>query len=676
LCVFALAGSRHWQAGRREQATVVLQVSASRRRRHSGAEGFDEAEAMLADRGSSERTSRDVALLGDHLSSGGSDEVDLNGSQELGLSQVSISESARRGGGGGGGGDGRGSEESVGGGDESESGCLWDLLGAMGRRKTLQAIIDEAQRDNEIAGPKLGLLDLLCVGIGGTVGSGVFVLTGDVLQYAGPSAALSWMLAGLVCLLSAFSYMELSARLPTKGSCYTFSFYSMGELPAVIGAVCLTMEYGLSGAGVARNWSAKLADLIGRSDAGKYMFAYYVNSHDDQGDDDYYFDYSAALLQVVCVVVCVAGLNIGKTVINVFTVSKVLLVLFMIIAGFLASSNDVFESPETFFPEGFGGTLTGTSLLFFGFIGFDEVCCLAAKSVNPRKVMPRAIAGTLIGAAILSMLAQLALASLVRYDDDLGNTSFEEGFKDKGWKVARWITAVGEVTLLPLVVLVSFLPQPELFAAMSEDGLIPAAFHFVNKNGTFVWGNILTGVGMTLFSLCVPFVVLWDMISLGVLLGFNLTNTSLILVRYGHSGNSTNIPILRSAMLLWVFGAIGAYCMWLGCLEPVLNNMDRFSVPATVFGALGLTGSVTTTVWLARRNAQAKEASYEMDTFRAPWVPYVPSMAIVLNFFLMAQFDGLSHAYLGGLVAFMVTVYVVYKSRHPTRFADKEQLIK
>jgi len=362
-------------------------------------------------------------------------------------------------------------------------------------------------------------------------------------------------------------------------------------------------------------------------------------------------------------------------VINIFTVSKIILVLFMTVAGFLAANNDVFDSSETFFPEGLGGTLTGTSLLFFGFIGFDEVCCLAAKSTNPRKVMPRAIAGTLIGAALLSMLAQLALASMVKYDDDLGNTSFEEGFKHKGWQVARWITAVGEVVLLPLVVLVSFLPQPELFAAMSEDGLIPAAFHHVNESGTFVWGNILTGVGMTVFSLCVPFVVLWDMISLGVLLGFNLTNTSLILVRYGHSGENSNRSILRLVGLLWASGATGAYCLWIGCFEPTLNSMDRFSAATTTFGVLGLIGAMATAIWIHRSQTQAKEALYEMDTFRAPWVPFVPGAAIVLNFFLMAQFDGLSHAYLGSLIVFMIAVYIVYKAYQPQRMNDKEQLI-
>jgi APA family basic amino acid/polyamine antiporter len=112
------------------------------------------------------------------------------------------------------------------------------------------------------ARPQLSFIDLLAIGIGGTIGSGVFVLTGDVQPVAGPSAVLSWLLAGGTCLLSGLSYMELSARIPARGSCYIFAYTTLGELAGVVGGVCLTMEYGLSGAGVARSWSDKLAALV------------------------------------------------------------------------------------------------------------------------------------------------------------------------------------------------------------------------------------------------------------------------------------------------------------------------------------------------------------------------------------------------------------------------------
>jgi hypothetical protein len=176
-------------------------------------------------------------------------------------------------------------------------GQIWKRLW---KRKSLAEFEHEAALEAKLDITRMTLFDLLCVGIGGTVGSGVFVLTGEVYPVAGPSSALSWCLAGIVCSLSALSYMELSARVPTRGSCYAFSYHSLGELPAVVGAVCLTLEYGLSGAGVARNWSSKLAVLLNRYDVGKYFFFPYdgsVGSVDD-GDDDVYFDIPAGVLQV------------------------------------------------------------------------------------------------------------------------------------------------------------------------------------------------------------------------------------------------------------------------------------------------------------------------------------------------------------------------------------------
>lgn len=104
---------------------------------------------------------------------------------------------------------------------------------------------DASPKNHRDGETKLVFLDLLAIGIGGTIGSGVFVLTGDVQPIAGPSAVLSWLFAGLTCLLSAFSYMELSARIPTRGSCYIFCYTTLGELAAVIGGVCLTLEYGI-----------------------------------------------------------------------------------------------------------------------------------------------------------------------------------------------------------------------------------------------------------------------------------------------------------------------------------------------------------------------------------------------------------------------------------------------
>ncbi|GMI12187.1 hypothetical protein TrVE_jg9853 [Triparma verrucosa] len=567
---------------------------------------------------------------------------------------------------------------------EEDMPAAWSLSKALrvaiSRRKPLEKILNEGlgepllddsvvNRSSRMSRPsamddedRLTFLDLLAIGIGGTIGSGVFVLTGDVQPVAGPSAVLSWLIAGGTCLLSAYSYMELSARIPTRGSCYIFCYATLGELAAVIGGVCLTLEYGISGAGIARSWSDKFSSLV------KHNLDIQYGSTSELS-----VDFFAAFLQIACISVCLCKLELGKKVILVLTLLKVLLVIFLIIAGVapaLMSPSDypnLFENFDTFFPEGVGGTITGSSLLFFGFIGFDEVCCMAARSENPSKTMPRAIAGTLIGAAALSACAQLSLSYLVDFsgnldDDGEGGTNFEDAFDEKGWIAAKYIAAVGEVLLLPLVVLVSFMPQPELLAAMSEDSLIPSVFHEEDSNGVFRKGGLIAGSILVLITFAVPFEVLWDVISLGVILSFNLTNTSLIMLRCGNGGKKvSNKPVRNLAALLWIISAPGAYLTWLNYCDPMLNDGD-VNWPLSIVGVCLLFLSCVTVYMIDKKREKFNDITTESDIFMAPFVPYTPGFAIVLNFFLMAQFGLTDHIIFLVSIALCVGGYVTYKS--------------
>lgn len=104
----------------------------------------------------------------------------------------------------------------------------------------------QAEESQEKLERNLSLLDLLAIGIGGTVGSGVFVLTGLIArEYAGPGVVWSWIIAGFGCSFSAMSYAEMACRVPSAGSSYAYVFVALGELPAVIAAWCLTLEYGI-----------------------------------------------------------------------------------------------------------------------------------------------------------------------------------------------------------------------------------------------------------------------------------------------------------------------------------------------------------------------------------------------------------------------------------------------
>lgn len=503
---------------------------------------------------------------------------------------------------------------------------------AANRRKTMDAVIAEMEHEPP-SETKLSLIDLLCIGVGSTVGSGVFVLTGDVLPVAGPSASLSWIFAGAACLLSGFAYMELSARLPTRGSCYTFSYHGLGELWAVIGAFCITLEYGVSGAGVARNWSRKMGNFLGE-DYKHVVFFYFgkgtwaANATAAELDDPYartdhnYMDLSAAFLTAGCTLLLMGGLSLSKAVVNLMTLMKVLLVIFMVICGFLGASQNIFESGEVFAPGGISGVVNATTLLFFGFIGFDEVCCLSSKAKNASRTMPFALIGTLgIAALAISLISEPGKSS-----------DFGTAFADKGWTVVSWIVCLGELILLPLVVLLSILPQPEVSATMATDRLIPSIFRKQSSDGTFVWGLALTGlIALVALALACPFSILWNVISLGVLLSFNLSNASLINIRYGNVG--------------------------VGILSLALHGKMPY-LASFILGAAFTLLTVYLTIHLACRYSQIHEENQE-EIFHAPCVPFIPVLAIYINSTLMADIEWKDHFVLFMMLGGWLLLYLL-----------------
>lgn len=151
---------------------------------------------------------------------------------------------------------------------------------------------------------ELELFDLLMIGIGGTVGTGVFALAGLIAhQYAGPAVLCSWAVAALGCTINGFAYMELSSLVPSSGSVYAYSYHALGEVFAVIAAWCLTLEYGVSGAAVARSWGSKVVYWL-RDLSGDYNLFGWLNYK--------YASIVAGGMQALCVVLLLCGLSLGN----------------------------------------------------------------------------------------------------------------------------------------------------------------------------------------------------------------------------------------------------------------------------------------------------------------------------------------------------------------------------
>ncbi|OQS01115.1 Amino Acid-Polyamine-Organocation (APC) Family [Achlya hypogyna] len=558
-------------------------------------------------------------------------------------------------------------------------------------RKSLAQLREEER--HEAFERSLGLFDLIMIGIGGTVGSGVFATAGLVCSnssaiaryYAGPAAVLSWIFAGIGCILSSGAFMELSCLIPADGSTYAYAYHALGELPATIAGFLLTLEYGISSAGNARAWSAKFVVWL------KTMFN--VDSPAWMRPAGTSIDLYAGLLLTLCVLIVLGGMSLGKRLINAITLTKISVVLFIIIAGltkFEPANISPFvpaeaqnERGQTVF--GWPGVMLGASASFYGYIGYDEVCCLAGEAINPRKNIPRAVLGTVLGAAALSILATLSIVGMQKYSEINVDESYGEAFKSVGRRSKRCLTMVGyawaspivetgEVVTMPVGILIGFLAQPRVQCAMAQDGLMPAIFGRLDAHRNPRHGAVLMGLFLVALATVVEFHVLWNFISLGILLAFNLTNLSLLVVRYEATPLRARSLTLRLPFVLGVF----SLASWLAAL----HLQESFIAPsalatpgsfyhaymthagAAVGAGFAVVAAAMVAVLAINPPRGTKPADKTEGLFQCPGVPLVPCLAMFFNWLLAVQMPMATVVMMAVWLLTAVCVYLAYGVRY------------
>lgn len=282
----------------------------------------------------------------------------------------------------------------------------------------------------------LSLFDLVCVGVGATIGSGIYVLCGLIAnKYAGPATFLSWGIAGGAACFSGVCYAELAGKIPSAGSVYVYAYVSIGELPAVLAAACLTLEYVGSAAAVARSWGDKIVEWL----------------HEESSPLERYLDPGfgcnpmAFLVSFCSTMLLLKGVKESKGVTNFFTIFSVFLVLSMALGGLtlMQKKNLIPLIPPQY---GLAGVFRGATSSFFGYIGYDEICCIAGEAINPRKNLPRAVILTLFIVSTLYMVAALALTGMQPYLEISTKSGFPSAFR---WNHVEWAAQLAAVSGIP-----------------------------------------------------------------------------------------------------------------------------------------------------------------------------------------------------------------------------------
>lgn len=280
-----------------------------------------------------------------------------------------------------------------------------------------------------------------------------------------------------------------------------------------------------------------------------------------------------------------------------------------------------------------------------------EVCCLAAEAKNPQKVLPKAVFGTVAIVTVFYVLASLALVGMQTYSDIDTESGFSVAFSDRNLEWASIIVAAGELVTLPIVVLISFLAQPRLQYAMSVDGLLPPIFKELDASGNLSKSMWITGIVLVFIAIFIPFTYLDDMISAGVLVSFNLTNSSLIVVRRQHPSQSYftiyyvvlyNTCAFIASMLYtylslssgWLILPIVFTCASCYCMFQIATSCNETNDP--------------------ERSSQ----------YRVPYLPYTPCVGIFLNYYLISQLSLIGICMIVGYVCLAVCFYFYYGMGH------------
>jgi APA family basic amino acid/polyamine antiporter len=476
------------------------------------------------------------------------------------------------------------------------------------RRKSVEDSLASVEDPERSLKRSLTAWDLAVLGVAVAVGAGIFSVGATAAaNYAGPGVIISFLIASVVCALAIMCYAEFASTLPVAGSAYTFSYATAGELVAWIIGWDLILEMLLAAAVIAKFWGVYLSDAFG-------LFGIDVPTTLELGPVD--LDWGPVLVVGVFTALLAVGTKLSTRVNSIFTIIKVAITLFVIVAGFFyvraenfspfippsqpAESASGLEQPLFGFLSGFEpsqygimGVLSGAALVFFAFIGFDVVATTAEETKNPQRAVPRGVLGGLAIVTVLYILVTVVVTGMVSYTELAASDSpsLTTAFVLVGADWAGKVISIGILIGLTSVIMVLLLGLTRIVFAMSRDGLLPRGISRTShKYKTPIRLQVGVGIIVALIAGLSEVERLEEMINIGTLSAF-------VLVSFG-------IPILRRT-------------------RPDLQR-----------------------------------------GFRVPWSPVLPILAGVACLWLMTNLTVLTWVRFAAWLAVGLVIYAVYSYRH------------
>ncbi|XP_072957026.1 cationic amino acid transporter 9, chloroplastic [Typha angustifolia] len=494
------------------------------------------------------------------------------------------------------------------------------------RRKPISLSVAAAAGHGDGLVRRLGLLELILIGIGASIGAGIFVITGTVARDAGPGVTISFILAGAACVLNALCYAELASRFPAVvGGAYLYTYAAFNELTAFLVFTQLMLDYHIGAASIARSLASYFVSLLELFPIFRGHFPSWIG----HGGKEFFggivsINILAPILLVILTAILCYGVRESSAVNSFMTAMKVLIVIIVIFAG--AFEVDV-SNWSPFAPNGFKAIVTGATVVFFAYVGFDAVANSAEESKRPQRDLPIGILGSLLVCVTLYVCVCLVLTGMVPYKFLGEDAPLAEAFTAKGLKFVSVLISIGAVAGLTTTLLVGLYVQSRLYLGLGRDGLLPSVFAKVHPTRhtpvhSQVWVGFVAGILAGLFNVH----ELSHILSVGTLTGYSVVSACVVTLRWKDKvSNNVSMRCMSS----WHEGVICVIIV--ACSGFAAGLFYRFSA-SFIFSLVAIAIAI-----LAVAALQFRQVYADPPGFSCPGVPIVPVVSIFFNIFLFAQ---------------------------------------
>ena len=388
----------------------------------------------------------------------------------------------------------------------------------------------------------MGLFPLTMIGVGATIGTGIFFTMVEAVPKAGPSVILSFLIAAITAGLTALCYAELAFRIPASGSSYSFAYASVGEFAAFIMAACLLLEYGLAASATAIGWSSYLNNFLDNA-FGWQIPEMLRTPMIVSGPNGVEFNYGhinlpPILLVIMCGFMLVRGTRESATTNAVMVLIKLAILVFFVVIAFTGfdSANffPFFNSDNSKGFAGMAGVTAAAGTVFFSFIGLDTVATAGEEVKDPSRTVPLGILLALGIVTVFYLLVALAAVGAqpahMFAHQEAGLSVILQNVTGQSWPAL--VLSAGAVVSVFSVTLVTIYGQTRILYAISRDGLIPKTFQTLNaRTAAPVSNTIIVCIAVSLVAGLVDSTFLWDMVSMGTLTAFIVVSMAVPVMR-------------------------------------------------------------------------------------------------------------------------------------------------